>query len=234
MKRLVVLLVMGLASPVHADAPDCQELVDRARAHHEAERFREALAASEAAYACDPQPSLLYAMGQIAFNLADYRAAEKLYERFLATTPAPEDAAVALQALAVTRERIEAESKPAKVVVVKPRADKLAWGFAIGGGVSAVAGGVLYFTARQRAIDTSGQYADYDDRVDTARTLRIAAVACGGVGVALGIAAVVRWVSAPSSESSGARTSTLQQARSSTIVPVITGDALGLGLVGTL
>ncbi|HEY5936372.1 MAG TPA: tetratricopeptide repeat protein [Kofleriaceae bacterium] len=223
MTRIAVLVVMGLASPVHADAPACQDLVGRARAHHEAERFREALAASEAAYACEPQPSLLYAMGQIAFNLADYRAAARFYEQFLATAPPPEDAAVALQALAVTRERIEAASKPAKIVVVKPRADKLAWGLAIGGGVSAVAGGILYLTAKQRAVDTSGRYADYDDRIDTARTLRIAAIACGGAGAALGIAAVVRWVEPESS-----------RARTSRIVPVITGDSLGLGLVGTL
>jgi tetratricopeptide (TPR) repeat protein len=231
--RLAIVAIIAIvagASTARAQ-PNCQELVDRARAHHEAERYREALSDSEAAYACKPEPSLLFAMGQIAFNLEDYAAAEGYYNRFLATNPAQDDAAIALQALAVTRERIEAAKKPEKIVVVpgpvreEPPADKLAWGFAIGGGVALLAGGALYLVARQQAGDTSGKYSDYDDRVATAKTLRIAAIAAGGIGAALGVVAAVRWLSAADTET---------PTKKSAVVPLVGGDVIGVGWVGDL
>jgi tetratricopeptide (TPR) repeat protein len=226
-RSVVVVAVTCVARLAHAE-PECEALVEQARAHHEAERYRDALAASRAAYACDPQPRLLFSMGQISFNLGDYPAAEDSYTKFLATNPPEDDAAIALQALAVTRERIAAAKAPKKVIVISkpippPPADKLAWTFAIGGSTAALAGGTLYFIARQRAVDTDGRYGDYDARVESARRFRIAAIACGGLGVALGVVAAIRWI--PKREPSPERT---------VLVPLAGHDMIGIGLAGKL
>jgi tetratricopeptide (TPR) repeat protein len=224
--RLAVALSVLVAIapvPAMADAPSdakCDAFVEQARVAYEGGKYREALEAERKAYACSPEPGLLYAMGQAAFNLGEYAEADRLYTQFLATNPEAEAQALALQALAVTRERIEAAKKPRPPA---PRADRVAWSFAIGAGASGIAAGALYTTARQRASDTTGDFATYDERVDLARKLRIAAIATAGVGAACAAVAVVRWTRGGRRRASG-----------TAISPFTSGDTFGLAIGGRL
>lgn len=186
-----VLAVIALATATASADPDCAALVDRAQASHAAGKYREALTELDRAYACQPDPSLLFSMGQAAYNLDDYAAAEDYYLRYLKTNPPEDDAIVAGQALVAARER---RTQRAKVVRVVEPADKLAWGLAITGGAAIVTGGGLYLFARHQIGDRSGNYDDYEARLARAPALRTAGIACiAGGSVVLGLA-IWRWV----------------------------------------
>lgn len=227
MTRHVVAWTIALAlcdRVAHAEVPStCDVLLDTARNHHAAARWREALEASRAAYECSHEPELLFAMGQMAFNLADYRAAEAFYTRFVDSKPDPDEAALALQALAVTRERIEAEARPRPVVLVDRPADKIAWAFALSGGALVLGGGGLYLSARLVAADTSGSYGDYARRSEQADRRRWIAVGCEAAGAAFAIVAAVRWLRRPDRET-----------RSAMFVPIAEHGTVGFAITGAL
>jgi tetratricopeptide (TPR) repeat protein len=104
MKHLIaiaILAVVGLHRPALADDPKAvaKQHIAAAKSFHEQRRFADALAALEAAYALDPQPQLLFAMGQLNVRLGRCERAIMFYERFVATKPKPEAAALATEAI---------------------------------------------------------------------------------------------------------------------------------------
>ena len=114
MTRAVLLAIALVAIPTgaHSDSKtEVQQHVARAREAHAAGKYDEALKELTLAFALDPQPKLLYAIGQVHVKLGDCESATAFYQRFLATHPARNDAAVARQAIA------KCESvKPVKLV----------------------------------------------------------------------------------------------------------------------
>src|SRR5690606_892382 len=100
--------------------------VARATELHEASRFREALDELKTAYALDPDPPLLYAMGQIHVNLGECEQAIAFYERYLASKPSAKSAALAHEAIETCKTNppppIEAApaDEPARAVVPRP------------------------------------------------------------------------------------------------------------------
>ena len=104
MKHLIaiaILAVVGLHHTALADDPKtaAKQHVAAAKSFHEQRRFADALAALEAAYALDPQPQLLFAMGQLNVRLGRCERAIMFYERFVATKPKPAAAALASEAI---------------------------------------------------------------------------------------------------------------------------------------
>lgn len=79
---------------------------DEAKAHvakatraHQSGNFQEARAELEAAYALDPKPDYLYALGQVHAKLGDCREATSYYRRFAALQKDPQVARVVDQAI---------------------------------------------------------------------------------------------------------------------------------------
>jgi tetratricopeptide (TPR) repeat protein len=83
--------------------------IDRATKAHKAGQLEKALAELQAAYALDPQPQLLYAIGQIYTKLGRCSEASDSYLRFLASGTDPKTAQVVKQALEACKAQGAAE-----------------------------------------------------------------------------------------------------------------------------
>ncbi|MBA2541682.1 MAG: hypothetical protein H0V17_18715 [Deltaproteobacteria bacterium] len=86
--------------------------VASARTLHAEQRYIEALAELEAAYTLDPQPGLLFALGQLHVQLDRCERALSFYRRFLASKPKAEQAAVAREAIEACKNPRPAAEKP--------------------------------------------------------------------------------------------------------------------------
>src|SRR5438034_11800380 len=99
----LVLAMIALAAPSLARAdtsPEAKLHVDRATAYHQDGRFGYALGELEVAYALDPQPELLFAIGQVEVKLGACGRAIRFYQRFLATSHDGDARAAASEAIA--------------------------------------------------------------------------------------------------------------------------------------
>lgn len=97
----VLLVLLGApAAPALADPKaDAKARIEKATTLHAEGKFKEALDELTIAYALDPKPELLYAIGQVHVQLGDCTSAISFYERFLASKPAPGPAAAAREAI---------------------------------------------------------------------------------------------------------------------------------------
>lgn len=108
-----------LALPASADnKAEAKSHVDSATAAHKEGRFDDARKELEAAYALDPQPQLLYALGQVNVKLGRCAEAITYYEQFIQTKPAQAATDAANQAIvtcrvAITQAEAQAQQKPA-------------------------------------------------------------------------------------------------------------------------
>lgn len=98
---LVMIMIVVSARLAHGEGVKAEAAVHVSRATelHNASKFREALDELKTAYALDPAPLLLYAMGQIHVSLGECEQAIAYYERFLASKPSARSAALAHQAI---------------------------------------------------------------------------------------------------------------------------------------
>src|SRR5262249_747385 len=99
--RYLVLLALASASPrAFADPKaDAKQHIDKATAAHSAGHYNDALKELTLAYALDPNPELLFAIGQVHMKIGDCTAATTFYERFIATKPDAKEAAIAQKAI---------------------------------------------------------------------------------------------------------------------------------------
>jgi len=107
MSRLAILLLASISAPLTAaaDTPaaEAKHHVARATAFHQEGQFDQALLELKTAYALDPRPPLLFAMGQLHVRLGECSQAIAYYQRFLATRPARDPAALATEAIETCR-----------------------------------------------------------------------------------------------------------------------------------
>lgn len=205
MKILALLVSLAVARVAYADATD--DVLARARDLQHRGEFAQARDALLDGYQRDPRPALLFALGQMEFNLAQYAAAIDYYERFMATNPPPDQAALAEQAIGAARIKLDQDNQarlhpppaPPTPVVVSPRPpphrewDINAWGLTALGGLAVVVGGGLLVASHDLDENHGGTLRQYDQRFDQARTERLAGILCGSAGVLAIAAAVVRW-----------------------------------------
>ena len=202
------LLAIVLASVVaRADAPSdpappvpSPETVEahlaRARDLHDRGAFARARDELLAAYELAPRPELLFALGQIEFNLHHYAAAIDYYERFNASDPGAEQGALAQQAIGAAR--IELARPPPAPPTRPPPPPHRHWdredtGLVAFGALGAAAGGGLLLAMRHLANDHSGTLHAYDQRIDRAQSMRLGAAGCFAAGALAIGAALVRW-----------------------------------------
>jgi hypothetical protein len=224
MTKVLVIAACVVALPLAARADDskaeAKQHVVRATELHMDGKLAESLDELKTAYALDPQPQLLFAMGQIHVQLGECPQAIVYYERFLATRPA-DDAAT------VTREAIETcktnpppaiQTRPAPVDAVAPPApprappvaaattttsvtppwyrDYIGDGLVAGGVVAGVVGIALYSSALSARDDAdhAADYQAFSNLVDHAHSERTTAVVFGLGAVALVTAGAVHLV----------------------------------------
>jgi tetratricopeptide (TPR) repeat protein len=206
MRRLIVIAVLAVSLRANADAKtEARTHVEKATELHKANKFAEALEELKTAYALDPQPQLLFAMGQLNVALGRCPDAIPFYERYLASHPDADAANATREAIEVCHRDppgpmtapVAPPPEAARPVPPPPPppahderpwyGDKLADGLVIGGVVSGVIGLVMYRKATA-ALDDAGHAADYTASsrlVDEAHRDRTYAVVFGVAGAAL-------------------------------------------------
>lgn len=188
MKLTIVLAasLMSLPSSVFADDAKvaAKQHIAAARSLHAQHRLPEALAELEAAYALDPQPRLLFALGQIHVQLGRCERAAMFYRRFLAARPKRADAEVANEAIAGCKTvAVAPPPQPIAAVVVPPipvarpavatpqavrartrsrRTGRYVGGSLVAGGVISSLGALLVHRGALGARDAAGRATTYE------------------------------------------------------------------------
>ena len=189
--RALVLSLLLLPQLAHAETAD--DHVSRARELHDKGDFVHARDELLAAYQIDPRPELLFALGQIEFNIGHYAAAIDYYQRFAQTNPSPEQAALVEQAIGAARIKL-AQPPPAPPRPPPHREwDPDDTGLVALGGLAAAIGAGLVLDATHVANDRSGTLRAYDEHVQQASNVRLAGIACAGAGAIAIAAAALRW-----------------------------------------
>lgn len=212
MKLSALIFLVALASPVLADTTaktEAKRHIDHASQLHKDGKFQQALDELTVAYSLDPQPELLYAIGQMHVKLGQCTLATAFYERFLTTRPADGPASAAQEAIAscklrgdtpaapeppVTPPALPPQPPPPSPLVVDQEPVDSAWyrdkiGDALVGGgvVVAVLGGIVYASAVGKLddADQATSYAAQQALVDKAHSDRLYSVVLVAGGAAL-------------------------------------------------
>jgi tetratricopeptide (TPR) repeat protein len=202
-RALIVFAMLVGARVAYADdaagepepQPDPGGHVAKARELHDRGDFVAARVELLAAYDASPQPALLFALGQIEFNLRHFKAAIDYYERFEATNPPPKEAALALQAIGAARIELARPAKPPD----KPRPpphkqwDATDTGLVVGGAAAIVAAGGLVLWSQHVANERTGSLQTYDRRITRAEIYRYSAIGGAAAGAIVIGAALLRY-----------------------------------------
>jgi hypothetical protein len=211
---VVALLAVHIATASASPRSDARRHIERATSAHKAGNFSEALDELTQAYALDPQPGLLFAIGQVQVKLGNCPAAVTSYRRFLATHPAADDADIVDQAikscetaqaeprLALATPDFEPDKAPPAVdTPTTPPTDRphRMWitGALFGTGAAFGIAAVLSYRGaleeRNRA-DSSPDYQSYADHIAAAQDQRSVAIVLGAAGGVLIGASVAHYL----------------------------------------
>jgi tetratricopeptide (TPR) repeat protein len=193
---LVLLPLAAHANP--KDKAQAQSHIQKATQAHQAGNYDSALMELEAAYALDPQPDLLYAIGQVHVKLDNCQVAISFYERFLESNPGPEPSAAANEAISNCRAKLpttaEPEPEPEPLPAPDPappppqaRAFDPIGTTLVGLGVVSTLVGVVMYSSAISTLDeaeAAPSYAEHERLVDDASSKRTYAVVFGVAGVA--------------------------------------------------
>lgn len=186
-------LVVLFATTARADGDAFQGHMDRATALYGAGDFATARVELLAAYELQPNADLLFALGQVEFNLKHYQAAIDYYERFMATNPDQDREALAQQAIGAARAELRRPPPPPPPPPPHREWDGLDTGFVVGGAALGAAGGALLYYAHHLGQDRHGSLADYDARIDRARISQWSAAGAFVAGAALVTSGLLRY-----------------------------------------
>lgn len=222
----VIVVVIAIAS---STARARVVLVPEAEVHFrlatqatDAGNYADALTELTAAYALDPQPELLFALGQVNRWLGRCADAIAAYEKFLASAPKPNAAAAASDAIETCREHLpraaparaltpSSSGTPMSATVTTPPApapqapapeprpwytDVTGDVLVMSGAASGILGLVVYRSAYEDIMRAKVAPSDrsYRALVDDASRKRAYAVALGGGGLALAAAGIVHYI----------------------------------------
>jgi len=163
------LVIAGLAAAATARADTTDDRVARGRRLYDQGDFVHARDELLEAYRLEPRPELLFALGQVELQLGRFAQAIDDYQRFIATGPAPDQIALAQQAIGAARARLA--DKPAAVPLAappRPRWDDADTGLAALGGALIGFGAGLDVYGYRRARDHGGTLSQYNDRLSSA------------------------------------------------------------------
>ncbi len=198
MKR-VILAALLVAAPAAAETVD--EHLAKVRVLYDQGDFPRAREELLAAYQVEPRPELLFALGQVELQLGHFQAAIERYEQFIATGPAPDQVALAQQAIGAARARLTEKPPtpppPPPPPPPRPVAQRV-WDdtnttITALGGVTLASGVGLVIYGSVLANDDSGTLSRYDRRIDRAHLLQWVGAGCIAAGALAIGAAVLRW-----------------------------------------
>ncbi len=196
------LAIAGLAAAAAAHADPVDDHVARGRQLYDQGDFAHARDELLTAYQLEPRPELLFALGQVELNLGRFAQAIDYYQRFLATNPAADQAALAQQAIGAARARLAekpaASPRPAPPPtpprpLPQPRWDDVDTALAALGGALMLGGAVLVVDGHHRAGDHSGTLSQYNSRLSSAALDEWGGAGCLAAGAAVLGGGLLRW-----------------------------------------
>jgi tetratricopeptide (TPR) repeat protein len=216
---LSIALVLAIGGSALADAKqDAKVHLDAAAAAHQAGRYDEARKELEIAYTLDPNPALLYAIGQVHVMQGQCPQAITFYERFLESKPSEAQAAKAREAIETCR-RLQPADKPSdKPIDVKPQIIEkpvimekpitivtttrpwytdVVGDVLVGAGIGAGIASVVFYRAALTDRDEADRvmsYEEYDallDRAGSKQRIAIVFAAGGGLLAAAGLVSYI-------------------------------------------
>ncbi|MGE5183554.1 MAG: tetratricopeptide repeat protein [Acidobacteriota bacterium] len=224
-RAVLVATILAWSAHAFADAKaDAKKHVEKATEAHAQGKYDVALSELTLAYSLDPQPQLLYAIGQVHVKLGHCAEAIDFYQRFLASKPPPQAADEAQQAIDTCKKQPEQAPQPPPAPPEPPPpappqqapppaapgptafyGDAIADALAGAGAVAIVIGALEYKSALSD-LDSADHAATYDAQqklVDDAHGKRTTAIVFGVAGVALVGAGVYRFVTHDREEAHG-------------------------------
>jgi tetratricopeptide (TPR) repeat protein len=200
-----LLLTLLAAAPTRAHADDDESnlrgpCIDMRKAYAAGD-YESAREFALDCYALVPTPQLLFALGQIEFNLHHYKEAIDYYEKFKATNPPADQAALAEQGIGAARAELDRPPpqppqppQPPKPVPPPHREfDTLDTALAVSGAAALAGSVVLFYEAGHLSDNHNGSLAAYSQRIDHAVLVRdVGFGAAAGGALVLG-AALLRW-----------------------------------------
>jgi tetratricopeptide (TPR) repeat protein len=224
MKVVVTLCLLAAVARAEPPAKsEANSHLQAALSSYAQRQYEAAITEFRAAYELDPRREILFAWAQAERLSGDCPSAVLLYRKFLGTHPSEaEEAAARLNlkkcedALATKPEAVAPEqpqpsprpeaappdrpSVAATPMVTRPAPpwwrDRVGLAFAIVGGLGLIGG--IAMEGASASLESSAHaatsYGQYGDRLDLARGLRTGGFVCIGIGAALGIVSVVRFV----------------------------------------
>jgi tetratricopeptide (TPR) repeat protein len=211
---IIALVLCTLCASAGAGGP--KNRMDKIRELYKAEDYEGVRAELLAAYDESPEPELLFALGQVELNLGNYKSAISYYEKFIATSPADDQIALAQQAIGAARMRLaEPEREPPPVTplepigsvqptpdpdpkeVTEPPPPRKRWtvthsGFVAFGGAAVLLGAGLLYYSHSLGNDRSGTLSDYDRRLGQARTTKWTGIGIAAAGTLI-IGVTLAW-----------------------------------------
>ena len=203
MKHLLVFALLALPAVAIAgpkEKAEAQKHIEKATTAHQNGKYDVALTELQTAYALDPQPDLLYAIGQVHVKLGKCPDAIGSYEKFLATNPPAEPAAAAREAIETCQKEAPPPPEPTPEPAPPPQppppppaperrpfyTDVIGSSLVGVGVVSVVVGVVMYSTAVSTLDDAEAAitYDMHKDLVDDAHGKRNLGLVFGAVGIA--------------------------------------------------
>ena len=204
MKSLAIAVVCALPLAAYAGPKEkaaAKKHIDAATEAHQAGKYDVALTELQTAYALDPQPDLMYAIGQVQVKLNNCPEAIQSYQKFLESKPGEEPAAAANEAIKTCQDQLAAAQpppppppepvKPPPPPPPKPEPtqfyqDPLGDAL-VGVGVAAAVTGVIFYVGARGKLDDADKattYAQQQTLVDDAHSKRTISLVLGGGGVA--------------------------------------------------
>lgn len=195
------LAIAGLAVATAGRADPVDDRVARGRRLYDQSDFARARDELLAAYQLEPRPELLFALGQVELQLGRFAQAIEYYQRFIATSPAADQVALAQQAIGATRARLaEKPAAPPRRVPPdpprpppEPRWDDADTGLVALGGAIMLLGGGLVIYGHHRAGDHGGTLSQYNDRLSSAALAEWGGAGCLAAGAAVLGGGLLRW-----------------------------------------
>jgi hypothetical protein len=121
--RFAIAVILAAAPSAAFASPrsEAKKHIDRAMVLHGQNKFEGALEELTAAYSIDPQPDLLYAIGQVEVKLDRCSDAITSYQMFIATNPKPGPAGAAREAIAACTKKLATEPNITEPKTTEPK-----------------------------------------------------------------------------------------------------------------
>jgi hypothetical protein len=201
-----ILVVVALSRAAIAGPAEAKPHVDSGVRAYSAGDYATAIDELSLAYSLDPAPKVLFAWAQ-ALRLAG-RCPDALarYKQYLGTGPSELDGAAATTGIALCEQIVQqqqaeldrkAHEPPERPPAPQPWYRDTFGGVLVGGGVVGMSVGVTYLVLARHSLDASAQEPFRDrfiDLIDEATLRRRIGYTALGIGAALAVTGVVRYV----------------------------------------